>query len=171
MCSPIYVDVMLAVGPLEDGCYGLLWWRTPQWTHFDVDPASFAMLGSRGVPEATVRKLQTALKDAHYDSPAALQSGMATALGSDARSIIADQLISRGIGPYRLFKVSEGPVVAYSGNGDGGQYVVVVPAAGLVAVRQIDANGDEENPGDDYDDFVERVIALAEATGRLASGP
>lgn len=51
---------MLAAGPLEDGRCGLLWWRTPPWMHFDVDPASFDMLRRRGVPEATVRKLQTA---------------------------------------------------------------------------------------------------------------
>lgn len=171
LLSTDYIDDMLDAGPLEDGRCGLLWWRAPQWMHFDTDPASFDMLRSRGVPEATVRKLQTALKDAHYDSPDDLQKGIVTALGADTKSIIADQLISRGIGPYRLFKISTGPVVAYDGNGDGGQYVVIVPAAGLVAVRQIDANGDQENPGDGYDDFVARVIALAEASGRLAPRP
>src|SRR3546814_4197552 len=39
--------------------------------------------------------LQTALKGAHFDSPAALQSGIAKALGAEAKSIMADQLISR----------------------------------------------------------------------------
>jgi len=170
LLSADYIDTMLAAGPLEDGRCGLLWWRTPQWMHFDVDPASFDMLRRRGVPEATVRKLQTALKAAHYDSPDALQNGIATALGADARSIMADQLISRGIGPYRLFKISKGPIVAYGGNGDGGQYVVIVPKAHLVAVRQIDANGDSEAAGQDYADFTQRVLLLAEATGALGKG-
>jgi CubicO group peptidase (beta-lactamase class C family) len=164
-----FIDAMLAAGPLEDGACGLLWWRTPQWMHFDVDPASFAMLRKRGVPEATVRKLQNALKGAHFDSPQALQSGIAAALGADAKSIMAEQLISRGIGPYRLFKLSQGPIVAYDGIGDGGQYVVIVPQANLVAVRQIEANGDTESPGEGYDDFIDRVMALAEASGRLAA--
>jgi CubicO group peptidase (beta-lactamase class C family) len=160
-----YLDAMLAAGPLENGACGLLWWRTPQWTHFDTDPASFAMLRKRGVPEATVRKLQTALKGAHFDSPAALRSGIAKALGAEAKSIMVDQLISRGIGPYRLFKLSQGPIVAYSGNGDGGQFVVTVPRAKLVAVRQIDASSDTESAGEDYADFVSQVLQLAEATG------
>lgn len=170
LLSSAYIDDMLAAGPLEDGRCGLLWWRATQWMHFDIDPGSFAMLRQRGVAEATVQKLQAALKGAHFDSPAALQRGIGTALGPDAKSIMVDQLISRGIGPYRLFKISQGPVVAYDGTGDGGQYVVIVPQANLVAVRQIEPN-DDESPGQGYDDFVDRVIALAEASGRLGSTP
>lgn len=83
---------------------------------------------------------------------------------------MADQLISRGIGPYRLFKISKGPIVAYGGNGDGGQYVVIVPKAHLVAVRQVDANGDNEAAGQDYADFTQRVLLLAEAAGALGEG-
>ncbi|EIM02412.1 6-aminohexanoate hydrolase [Rhodanobacter thiooxydans] len=160
-----YIDSMLAAGPLEDGSGGLLWWRAPQWMHFDTDPASYDMLRGRGVPEATVRKLQTALKGAHFDDPEALQRGIAKALGADAKSIMADQLISRGIGPYRLFKRSQGPIVAYYGNGDGGQYVVIVPKANLVAVRQIDAGNDAESADEGYADFVSAVLRVAEASG------
>jgi CubicO group peptidase (beta-lactamase class C family) len=169
LLSASFVDSMLAAGPLEDGRCGLLWWREPQWTHFDTDPASFEMLRKRGVPEGTVDKLRIALQGAHFDSPEALENAIARALGSDAQKIMYGQLISRGIGPYRLFKVSYGPIVAYDGNGDGGQYVVIVPRAGLVAVRQIGANDDQESAGEGYDDFIAHVIALAEATGRLAA--
>ena len=44
-----YVDTMLAASSMESQC-GLLWWRAPQWAHFDTDPASFDMLRKRGVP-------------------------------------------------------------------------------------------------------------------------
>lgn len=161
-----YVDTMLAPSSLEGQC-GLLWWREREWTHFDTDPASFDMLRKRGVPENTVAKLQRGLQGAHFDSIAAMHAGLIKALGPQEPKIFNDQLISRGIGPYRLFKVGEGPIVAYDGNGDGGQYVVIVPKAGLVAVRQIDADNEHENQGDGYDDFVARVIALARASGRL----
>lgn len=167
LLSSGFIDDMLAPGPLEDGSCGLLWWRSPQWMHFDTDPASFAMLRKRGVPKATVRKLHDSLRGAHFNSSEAVFAGVAKALGPNARSIMSEQLIKRGIGPYRLFNRSTGPVVAYNGVGDGGQYVVVVPQAGLVAVRQIGANGDAESAGEGYDDFVTRVIALAEASGRL----
>mgnify|MGYP001025600808 CR=1 FL=1 len=165
-----FIDDMLAPASMEGGC-GLLWWRATQWTHFSTDPASFDLLRERGVPEGTVRKLQSALKGAHFDSIDAMRAGIAKALGPDAKAIMVDQLIKRGIGPYRLFKVSQGPVVAYDGNGDGGQYVVVVPQAGLVAVRQIDAGGETESADQGYADFVARVIALAEASARLPPPP
>lgn len=48
---------------------------------------------------------------------------------------------------------------------------MIVPKAGLVAVRQIDVGNDLESPGEGYDDFIARVLALAEASGRLASPP
>ena len=161
-----YVDTMLAPSSMEGEC-GLLWWREVQWMHFDTDPASFDMLRKQGVPEDTVAKLQRGLQGAHFDSEKAMLAGLVKVLGPQEPTILKDQLVSRGIGPYRLFKLSEGPVVAYDGNGDGGQYVVVVPKAGLVAVRQIDAGSDQEKPDEHYADFVARVIALAEASGRL----
>ncbi|EIM00010.1 beta-lactamase family protein [Rhodanobacter denitrificans] len=165
-----FIDGMLAPASMEGEC-GLLWWRATQWTHFSPNPASFDMLRERGVPESTVRKLQNALKDARFDSTGAMQAGIAKALGPDAKAIMVDQLVKRGIGPYRLFKVSHGPIVAYDGNGDGGQYVVVVPRANLVAVRQIDAGGETESADQGYDDFINRVITVAEASGRLPPPP
>lgn len=171
LLSASFIDAMLAAGPLGDGDCGLLWWRVPQWLHFDGDPAGIAALRQRGVPEATVERLQKAMQGAHFDSIEAMQAGIAKALGADTHAIMVDQLLKRGIGPYRLFKLSQGPIVAYDGNGDGGQFVVIVPKAGLVAVRQIDSNMDEEAEGENYGDFVDRVIALAEASGRLHAAP
>lgn len=165
-----FIDAMLAPASMEGEC-GLLWWRATQWTHFSTDPASFALLRKRDVPEGIVRKLQNALQGARFDNVDAMRAGIAKALGPDAKTIMAEQLVKRGIGPYRLFKVSEGPVMAYDGNGDGGQYVVVVPQAGLVAVRQIDASSETESADEVYGDFVGRVIALAEASGRLTAPP
>jgi CubicO group peptidase (beta-lactamase class C family) len=161
-----YIDAMLAPSSMEGQC-GLLWWRANQWMHFDTDPASFDLLRQRGVPEETVARLQHGLQGAHFDSVEAMLAGLVKVLGPQEPAILRDQLISRGIGPYRLFKLDEGPIVAYDGNGDGGQFVVIVPKAGLVAVRQIDAESDEEKQGEEYHDFIARVIALAEATGRL----
>lgn len=170
LLSADFIDRMLAPASME-GEGGLLWWRKTQWMHFSPNPASFDMLRKRGVPETTVRKLQDALHAAHFDNVETMQAAIAKALGPDAKSIMANQLIKRGIGPARLFKFSRGPVVAYDGNGDGGQYVVVVPQANLVAVRQIDASNDTESSGQDYGDFIDRLIAVAEASGRLARPP
>jgi CubicO group peptidase (beta-lactamase class C family) len=147
--------------PQAEASMGLLWWIDPAYRHFDYDPAVFDVLRKRGVPEATTLALQEGLRGAHFDDVEAMQEGIAKALGPDHRDALRDELISRGIGPYRLFKVTTGPMASISGNGDGGQYVVVLPSAKIVAVRQIDAEGSQEQEGEGFEDFVQRVLDVA----------
>ncbi|WP_426285992.1 serine hydrolase domain-containing protein [Luteibacter sp. E-22] len=147
--------------PQADATMGLLWWLDPAYRHFDYDPAAPDVLRKRGVPEATILALQEGLRGSHFDDVEAMQEGIAKALGPDHKDALRDELISRGIGPYRLFKVTTGPAVSISGNGDGGQYVVVVPSAKIVAVRQIDAEGSQEQEGEGFEDFVQRVLDVA----------
>ena len=169
LLSATYIDTML--GPSSDQAVGLLWWQTVQWRQFDADPAAAEVLRKRGVPEHTVARLEQGLRGTHFDSESAMFAGLTKVLGPQMRSILDEQLISRGIGPYRLFKVTRGPVAAYYGEGDGGQYVVIVPSANIVAVRQIDADSDQEKEGENYPDLIEGVIELARVEGRLPPGP
>jgi len=162
-----YMDEMLRPG--DNYPETLLWWNDPTWRHFDPNPDMPSMLRKAGVPEDTVSKLASGLRNARFDNIEAMMAGVYKALGPDGKDILADQLIGRGIGPYRLFKLTASRTFVYSGNGDGGQYVVVIPAANLVAVRQIDAENDQEQEGEGYEDFVDRVVALAEAEGRIAA--
>jgi hypothetical protein len=90
---------------------------------------------------------------------AALVAGLGEDLG-DVREAFA----AAGVGPGVMFKREHGPVVAYEANGYLGQYIVVVPAAGLVAVRQYRARGDTEPPvADGHAGFTRQVIELARA--------
>lgn len=72
--------------------------------------------------------------------------------------------ISPRIGMNELAKRSAGPVIAMRADGYLGQYIVVVPQARLVAVRQIT---EERYTGeaDSDPDFEQQVIALAKALG------
>jgi CubicO group peptidase (beta-lactamase class C family) len=164
-----FIDEILQ--PTGDHESVLLWWRDPQWKHFDEDPAVPAMLRKRGVPEDTISALEHGLRGKHFANEAEMFAGLRAILGPSLPDVLQGQLVSRGIGPYRLFKYTKGPLVAFYGDGDGGQSVVVLPSAGIVAVRQIDANSDQEAEGEDYEDFRARVIALAEAEGRLQARP
>ena len=168
-----YIDTMLSPGQTLDPSSGLLWWLRPAWMHFSFDPASLALLREQGVSEDLVQTLGRALQGARFDGPDALMAGLSERLGEDV-SRIRDELVGEHrIGPYRLFKIERGPVAAYEAQGYLGQYIVVVPAAGLVAVRQIEAPAGDEPPPetDGYGDFTERVIELAVAMGDLASAP
>lgn len=159
LLSTTYIDALMQ--PQSEDSMGLLWWIAPQYRHFTTDPAAFAMLRKRGVPEPTVAALEKGLQGAHFDDNGSMMEGIKQALGPNWRSMYEGDLIGRGIGPYRLFKVTTGPAAAYFGNGDGGQYLVVVPSAKIVAVRQINADGDSEQEGQGFDDFLDRVLAVA----------
>ena len=162
-----YIDAMLAAGQdLEPDC-GLLWWRRPAWMHFATDPDSFDKLRKRGVPDAVVAKLES-LRGAHFDSSDAAIDAVVKALGGS--EVLRRQLVSRGIGPYRLFTIDRGPAVAFEANGYLGQYIVVIPAAGLVGVRQIDGSPDQPDD-DNYAGFTRRMTALARAMGALPQEP
>jgi hypothetical protein len=73
-----------------------------------------------------------------------------------------------GIGPWRPFHSEKGPVEAFEANGSLGQYIVVIPKARLVAVRQIRAR-DEHSEADSYPDFTDRVQALADVLAPTAA--
>lgn len=54
-----YIDALMQ--PQAEDSMGLLWWIAPQYRHFATDPAAFAMLRERGVPEPTVTALEKGL--------------------------------------------------------------------------------------------------------------
>ncbi|KJV36444.1 serine hydrolase domain-containing protein [Luteibacter yeojuensis] len=159
LVSTRYIDAMLQAQGIDE-C-GLLWWRKPLWIHLETDPASFEKLRKAGVPEATVAKLEKGLKGASYDNQGAVFDGVFAALGPDGRSTFQADLQSRGFGPNKMFKVTQGPVGAFYGDGDGGQSVVVIPAAHIVAVRQIAKNSEQEEEGEGFEDFADLVIKVA----------
>jgi CubicO group peptidase (beta-lactamase class C family) len=164
-----FIDTMLAPGQEQDPTCGLLWWRRPAWVRFATDPDSFGLLRKRGVPDAIVGKLES-LRGAHFDSSDAAVGAVIDALGAHGADVLRKELVGRGIGPYRLFAIDRGPAVAFEANGYLGQYIVVIPAAGLVGVRQIDGRPDQ--PDDDgYADFTRRMTALARAMGALPPEP
>src|SRR5690606_26894515 len=66
------------------------------------------------------------------------------------------------IPPQAFMDSRDGPVVAFEAEGYLGQYIEVVPGAGLVAVRQV-ADSDDYLPEWGYATFRDDVIALAKA--------
>lgn len=162
-----YIDGLMQ--PQSEASMGLLWWIAPQYVHFATDPAAFAMLRKQGVPETTVAALEKGLQGAHYEDKESMMTGVRQALGPNGRTVFFNDLMKRGIGPYRLFHVTTGPTGAYYGDGDGGQYVVVVPSAKIVAVRQIDASDDSEKEGQDFEGFVDSVLAVAQDSAAQAA--
>lgn len=161
LLPPDFVDQMLAASPRSHDA-GLLWWRRTAWVRFHADAESFALLEAKQVDPAFIDRLRP-LQGRRFGSPAELQAALAERLGPDWPDQWYQTLIEpHGIGPWRPFHPEKGPVDTFEANGSLGQYLVVIPRARLVAVRQIESR-DEHAPEHDYADFTARVQALAEA--------
>ncbi len=159
-----YIKEMLSQSQPFTVKYGLLWWRDPAWQRYHVDAKSFTMMRNGGASLAFIAKLEP-LSGKSFDSNAALFTAIAKLLGSDWQSTWVQQIAGHNLSTDRVFHVQNGPIVAYEADGYLGQYIVVVPAAHLVAVRQI-ARPKSYDGGPwpyGYDDFTRRVIALAQS--------
>lgn len=165
-----FVREMLSPSKLAAEC-GLLWWRSPAWARYRADERSFKTLRDAGVAADVVAKLQP-LSGKAFSDRAALLAAISAALGPDAMAIWGQQVASRGLGLGKVFNIEMGPYVAYNANGYLGQFIVIVPQARLVAVRQIESREDFKD-SDGYDDFVQRTLDLARALvgGELKSQP
>lgn len=165
LLNEAYVDHMLARSKLNPEV-GLLWGRAVAWVRFHADDASFGLLEKAGLDSELLRKLHP-LRGRRFDSEASLYAALAECWGDNWFETWQTELIKpHGIGPWRPFHSEKGPVEMYEANGWRGQYIVIVPKASLVAVRQIESR-DDHAWTDSYDDFSARVQALADA---LATG-
>ncbi|MEM7048622.1 MAG: serine hydrolase domain-containing protein [Acidobacteriota bacterium] len=146
-----FVDQMLAPGQEHYPLAGLLWWRHA---------------GSQEIELAATADLETlpwlaAFAGKTFSSWGEVRELLPQAMGSPEKA-------RRWLGNHGRAALREhfdwrlGEIDAYYGEGYLGQYLVVVPAADLVAVRQIDSK-----PGLDRDtefrDFVKQVVRFASA--------
>ncbi|TWI06018.1 CubicO group peptidase (beta-lactamase class C family) [Luteimonas cucumeris] len=141
--------------------YGLLWWRSPAWARYGADERSFKTLRDAGVPADVIARLQ-ALSGKRFADRSALIEAITGALGANAMDTWGREVASKGLGLGKVFNIEIGPYVAYNANGYLGQYIVIVPQAKLVAVRQVESSEDYRD-SDGYDDFIQRTLALADA--------
>ncbi|AVP96062.1 6-aminohexanoate hydrolase [Ahniella affigens] len=163
LIAPSFVDEMLAASPKLDR-YGLLWWRVPESQHYRVDAESFQMLKDAGVDADSISVLRP-LDGREFDGSSALYQAVLAALGQDGEARWQSAFAAKGVRMSKVFHLNVGPIVAYEGNGYLGQYLVIVPKADLIAVRQI-ASRDDYQPSMGYEDFHDRVLVLARALAK-----
>lgn len=156
-----YIREMLDPASRKTEEYGLMWFRDPAWIHLRVDGESMEMLRALQVDSRLIRKVSK-LEGRAFESPQQFIDALDSVLDRDELGALYAQLHAHDRGRYAPFHLEIGPVVAYRAEAEPGQYLCVVPAARIVAVRQVVAS--EGGEGDDhFDDFVERVIAYAKA--------
>lgn len=148
-----YVAEMLAPGQTVYPLCGLLWWR-----HADTQTIALRTQPRSGPRGAEFEKLE-ALARASYTSRREVRAALQREVGPDYESTFR---AAYGADWFNeLFNWQISPVRAYYAEGFLGQYVVVVPAAKLVAVRQV-AQKRGLNHSTSYAEFPARVVALAD---------
>ncbi|MGH2586134.1 MAG: serine hydrolase domain-containing protein [Dehalococcoidia bacterium] len=156
LISEGWVDASFAPGqPHVDRC-GLLWWRVPAYERFVIDDERFADLEVAGV-DATFLDALRPLANITFDTRPAYQHALGEVLGPEWAVRIVDEIERRGL---LLSKRTAGEIVAYESNGWLGQYLVVYPAAGIVAVRLIRDSPAYNADTDGFPDFVQQVLSL-----------
>lgn len=161
-----YIEEMLKASRLSPDV-GLLWIRQVAWVRFHADAKSMAMLEEHGVSANFLAALRP-LVGRQFASPEALYEALYAQLGETWFEDWHRELIEpHGVGPWQPFHAEKGPVEAFEANGSLGQYIVVIPKARIVAVRQIRAR-DEPPDYDAYPDFTSRVQRLADVLAPTA---
>lgn len=152
-----YMRQMTAKSQPFTNAYGLLWWRRP--AELKLSAAGVEQLRTIGIDPGIVDKID-AMRGQVFGTGDAFYAAVSKELGADANKLFAAIRKSRMSGSS-LFEPA--PIVAWEANGYLGNYIVIVPKARLVAVRQIAprADVDESRWPYGYDDFTHRVVEQA----------
>jgi CubicO group peptidase (beta-lactamase class C family) len=145
---------------------GLLWWVIPEWTRLVVDGPLLETWRRGGADPAFLAALAPI---AGREIPREeLFATLDRAFGHDkALNLWVDNVPARNLPTP---KVATGPPIGFDANGALGQYLVVVPASRLVAVRQLRRRPHRAS-GDDFEDFPDLVRALVPASAGHQTRP
>jgi len=154
--SEDWVALSLAQGQPYYPLYGLLWWRVPAYEHVTITAVTFAALQAAGVTDATLHALESLVEQRFASAPVYRQA-LARALGPDWQGVLVDAS-RRGV---ELATWDRGEIIGYQANGYLGQYLVILPDAGIVAVRLVRRSPTYDPATDVFEDFAAAVHALS----------
>ncbi|TPG04974.1 class A beta-lactamase-related serine hydrolase [Rhodanobacter glycinis] len=152
-----YMKQMTAQSQPYTKAYGLLWWRRAAELHLSAK--GIDRLRALGTPPAVVDQLAT-MREQAFANGDAFSMMLHQRFGKDGDALM-QSIREHHLSGNDIFDPA--PIMAWEANGYLGNYIVIVPKAHLVAVRQIASRDDV--PGDNwpygYDDFTHRVVELA----------
>jgi CubicO group peptidase (beta-lactamase class C family) len=135
---------------------GLLWWPLAAWTKRAVAEETLDAWRQGGADPAFVEKMAT-LRGKTITSEEELVAALDGLFGA-GQGIQAYMMNVRAKGLPGL-KSTSGPLIGFNGNGYLGQYVAVLPASRLVAVRMIRQES-HTSEADGFGDFFQKVQEL-----------
>jgi CubicO group peptidase (beta-lactamase class C family) len=135
---------------------GLLWWLVPERMSFVIDEGHIKEFLAKGVQQDFVDKARHLV--GRYDSAEAYIAALEKGLGTDWRRQQAEILAPLDL---RMSDKEMHGIQAYEANGDGGQFLVIVPSSRVVAVRMVDVHGRGlEAAESGFPNFTDLVLQL-----------
>lgn len=150
-----WIEASIQPGPVDPGA-GLLWWLVPAWDLRSFDDALFDQWRGAGVEEDFIERMQPL--SGRSIPRADLAQTMPAILGDSWRQQVRSALGARGL---PIGRPDRGPAVAFEANGYLGQYLMVVPATRMVAVRQI-RHDSHRGDADSFEEFRFMVMKLTQ---------
>jgi CubicO group peptidase (beta-lactamase class C family) len=148
-----YLDEML--GKNSDHEFGLLWRKLPKNVVFTFPEERFHYLKEKGVSVHILEKLESYI-GATKTNQHEVQQVMIEVFGTPA--VFHKELVSRGI--ENLFIADVDGVAGYYGDGDLGQYLIVLPDRNMVVVRQIKYSESFVPGRDSFPQLLDMVLNL-----------
>lgn len=143
-----------AAQDLEPGC-GLLWWVIPEWTKPVIDDRCFDAWEKGGAPKSFLDRVRP-LKDRPLARKTFFAALTKAFEGHGGLETWYDNTWRRGLPDGSTVT---GPPIGFAAKGYLGQFLVVLPGRGLVAVRQI-RSGSHQGHADGFGNFIAMVRAL-----------
>ncbi|MDQ2069070.1 serine hydrolase domain-containing protein [Natronospira bacteriovora] len=149
------IEALLAPGSDLNDSVGLLWWRQAAEEQFVIDDEIVAGFRDAGVSDEVVQGMSAIRGE--YDSRDDIADALTEAFGTGWMDIVLPETRPKGLSMVR--RESSEEIAAWYGSGYLGQYVVVVPETGIVAVRMLEYF-EGVGPEHGYQSFRQHVVAL-----------
>ena len=137
--------------------WGLLWWRLPKYEKRIIDEDIWTSWKEADVDQGFLNKMQ-ALKAKMFESKYEFYEALEEKLGPNWNAILKQKLPPPLLSSKRIYSDK---VVAYYADGYRGNYLVIVPASDIIAVRCADHDG-FNYATDTFADFVDLVSRLGD---------
>jgi CubicO group peptidase (beta-lactamase class C family) len=133
LIDPEYFTAMISAGQDLYPLSGLLWWLLPEYSYYVIDESRIDEFRRKGIPGHVVDKLQP-VAGSRYETIQQRNLAKSELLGANWMGIREEYF--RPAGFDHIFHHEYGEIKAWYADGYLGQFIVVVPEAGIVAVRQ-----------------------------------
>lgn len=151
--SKNYISQMMGEGTGQE--FGLLWRKLRSGTVYTLTEGRIEYFEKKGVPDNIVNELKSHAGET-YSSRHTVQQILIDIFGSPR--VFHEEMVSRGI--EHVFESEFEGIAGYYGDGDLGQYLIVLPEKEMAVVRQIEYSDSYDPERDSFNQILDIVTRL-----------